>query len=86
MASIPAWGSLVLTREEFEVLDLIDQRRFLQLVIEQIKLFNSYAIIIYRFPRTINGDFTSRFHLPPSFRGRKMTIPPRRQRMIRQAN
>jgi hypothetical protein len=65
----PDWDSLHLTREEFDHLDAHDQRRFLTLILERIRLYDSYAILNYRFPRNKQGDCTARIHLPPSTRG-----------------
>jgi site-specific DNA recombinase len=67
--SPPDWDSLLLTREEFEYLDQVDQRRFLALILDQIRVYDSYAILTYKFPRTSNGDCTGRIHLPPAQRG-----------------
>lgn len=67
--SPPNWECLQLSREEFEHLDPIDQRRFLQAVLESIRVYDSYAILTYRFPRNSKGDCTARVHLPPPARG-----------------
>lgn len=65
----PDWDSLLLTREEFDHLDLIDQRRFVSLVLNEVRIYDSYAILTYKFPRTSNGSCTARIHLLPSSRG-----------------
>jgi site-specific DNA recombinase len=69
----PEWENLAFTREEFEELSFEDQREFLQLVVSTIRVYASYLIIEYRFPRTMTGDCTARVHLPgPAKRGRKI--------------
>lgn len=73
----PDWESLLLTREEFEHLDRIDQRRFLILVLDQVRVYDSYAVLTYKFPRTSSGDCTARIHLPPSLRGTAKGRKPR---------
>lgn len=73
----PDWNSLILTREEFEHLDFIDQRRFIALVLDEIRLYSSYAIITYKFPRNSAGERTARIHLPPSMRGTSKGLKPR---------
>lgn len=65
----PNWDSLLLTRDEFSHLDFVDQRRFIFLVLEEIKVYDKYAIITYKFPRTASGDRTARIHLPEPQRG-----------------
>jgi hypothetical protein len=61
----PDWKSLTLTREEFDLLDRTDQRRFLSAVLEEVTVYRDYALIRYRFPRAADGSRTSRVHLPP---------------------
>ena len=72
-ATPPDWDALLLTRPEFDHLDLIDQRRFLSLVLENIRLFDSYAMLTYKFPRSEDGDCTSRIQLPPPSRKKEKT-------------
>ena len=74
---VPDWESLLLTRMEFEYLDRIDQRRFLALVLDQIRVYDSYAVLTYKFPRTSSGDCTARIHLPPAQRGSAKGRKPR---------
>ena len=75
--SPPDWDSLLLTREEFEHLDFIDRRRFLSLILEEIKFYDKYAILVYRFPRTESGDRSARIHLPGPRRGTAWGRSPR---------
>lgn len=67
--SPPDWDSLLLTRDEFEHLDFIDMRRFLTLILDEIRLYEKYAILTFNFPRARNGDRTTRIHLPGPCRG-----------------
>lgn len=61
----PDWESMTLTRGEFDLLDQLDQRRFLKTVLEEITLYRDSALIKYRFPRATDGSRVSRIHLPP---------------------
>jgi len=67
--SPPDWDSLLLTREEFDCLDFIDRRRFLSLILDEIKVYKMSATLIYKFPRASNGDRGARIHLPAQQRG-----------------
>jgi site-specific DNA recombinase len=67
----PDWGALTLKKEEFDLLDQIDQRRFLRAVLEEITVYHDYALLKYRFPRAEDGSRVSRIHIPPPRRGRK---------------
>lgn len=62
------FDAVTITRADFNHLSVGGQREIIQATIQRIDLHNSYAIITYQFPRTINGDCTSRIHLPPSER------------------
>ena len=62
---MPDLDSLAITHEEWEHLDMNDHRVLINAAIETITLYNSYAIIAYRFPRSAKGDCTSRINLPP---------------------
>ncbi|OPY14651.1 MAG: hypothetical protein A4E69_01034 [Syntrophus sp. PtaB.Bin138] len=61
----PDWDALSLTSAEWWSLDLIEQRAIVMLCIRRIRLFASYALIEYTFPRTETGDHLARIHLPP---------------------
>lgn len=61
----PNWEEMAATRDEFEEMDFGEKREYLSLAIRQIRLFSTYLIIEYRFPRSMSGDPTARVHLPP---------------------
>ncbi len=61
----PDWSKLTLSLADWEVLDLLEQRRIIKVCIANIKLYNSYAIITYHFPRTATGNRQARVNLPP---------------------
>jgi DNA invertase Pin-like site-specific DNA recombinase len=65
LAPEPNWDALAITREQWEHLDLDEQRGAITLCIDKIRLYGSYAIIEYAIPRTSTGDCTTRVHLPP---------------------
>ncbi|MGE0919472.1 recombinase family protein [Trichlorobacter lovleyi] len=68
LAAIPVeldWNAIAITRAEFENLGPDDQREIILTCIQEIKLYHSYAIITYRFPRDITGSTIARIHLPP---------------------
>jgi site-specific DNA recombinase len=67
--SPPDWDSLLLTREEFDHLDFTDRRRFLSLLLDEVRVYQTYAILNFKFPRDKNGDRTARIHLPEPRRG-----------------
>lgn len=69
LAAIPVeldWSSIAIDRERFSALDRDDQRELILACISEIKLYASYAIINYRFPRDTNGSTLARIHLPPA--------------------
>lgn len=68
----PDWEALSLTRDEFEVLPDTDKRDFLAAWIADVRLFESYALIDYRFPRAADGSCTARVHLPATYTGRNL--------------
>lgn len=61
----PYWEALQITREDFDTFTIDEQREFITLTIKQIKFYNRYLILEYRFPRTTTGDTTSRVNIPP---------------------
>lgn len=65
----PDWQAYTLSRDEFALLDLDHQREFLRLVLIEIRIFGTYAIITYPFPRDATGTPEARIHLPPPQRG-----------------
>lgn len=68
---MPDWSALSLTREDYNHLSPPDQRQFLSAALRQVKLFGSFALICYPFPRTADGDCIARIHLPPAQSGRR---------------
>jgi DNA invertase Pin-like site-specific DNA recombinase len=60
----PEWDLLAIARPDFDQLHQADQREFLQLALQRIDLYESYAIITYPFPRTADGTKTARINLP----------------------
>lgn len=57
------WQSLCISRSEFQTLDTDGQRELIAAAIDSIRLYNTYAVITYRFPRDATGSTTSRIHL-----------------------
>lgn len=64
LTAAPDWESLMLTKEEFEMLDAAHQREFLKLALERITLYAGHAVITYPFPRSQSGDKTAQINLP----------------------
>ena len=74
--SQPDWETLSITREEFDALEDVEKREMLFMVIREIKVFSSYLLIDYHFPRSAAGDTVARVNLPPPARpGRKVYKP-----------
>lgn len=61
----PNWSKLAVSLAEWDVLNLLEQRTVIKACIDKIKLYNSYAIITYHFPRTSSGNRQTRVNLPP---------------------
>jgi len=59
----PEWDALQITADEFEELTNLEQREVITNTITAITLYNSYAIIKYRFPRTKSGSYEARTNL-----------------------
>jgi site-specific DNA recombinase len=59
------WSLLAIDRETFESLTPDSQRAFLQLAIDQITIYENYAIITYPFPRTADFSRDARIQFPP---------------------
>jgi DNA invertase Pin-like site-specific DNA recombinase len=60
----PNFTAVDLTREDFELMTFEEQREFLPLVIDNIRMFANYLLITYRFPRSQAGSEMARIHLP----------------------
>ena len=58
------WRSLSISREEFQSLPLTYRRAFVKIIINDIRVYNSYVLISYRFPKDATGSRTTRIHLP----------------------
>lgn len=72
----PEWEMLDFTRDDFDALDFEEQRGLVRLIVKQIRVYASYLLIEYRFPRTLSGDRLARVHLPPKAKtGPKATRP-----------
>lgn len=67
----PDWGALDIPRKSFEQLPESEQRQFLRAAITEVRVYRSYALVTYQFPREANGNRTARIHLPPSQKGQK---------------
>lgn len=65
----PDWEALSFRQNDFDRLNLSDQRLLIRAAIERVAMYDSYFIVTYHFPRTAEGDCTSRIHLPPPQRG-----------------
>ena len=60
----PEWDNLTLTREEWSVLTPEERREIIFSAISSIKMYATYLLVVYRFPRSESGDVTARIHLP----------------------
>lgn len=60
----PNWDDLTITHAEFDSMPSDEQREIIALAIERIDIYNTYAIITYSFPRTAQGERSSRIYLP----------------------
>lgn len=60
----PPWDELEEAREVFRTFDQEEQREIIAMIIKQIRVYPTYMIIEYRFPRNKNGDLQARVHLP----------------------
>lgn len=69
------WHAFNIERDLFAQLTTDDQREFILACISEIKLYASYSIITYRFPRDASGSTITRIHLPPP-----KPIKPQKQR------
>lgn len=58
-------ASLAISRDEFNVMTWTEQREFLTLAIRNVRVYNTYILINYRFPRTVTGA-PARVHIPPA--------------------
>jgi len=63
-AIAPDWEAMRITREEFDLLDPQGQREVIAATIAEIRIFSTYALIDYRFPRDQQGGTSARVHLP----------------------
>jgi hypothetical protein len=60
----PDWKLMSFERYEFENTSFELKRELLTAIFEEIRVFESYAILVYRFPRNDKGDHLTRIHLP----------------------
>jgi len=60
----PDFEAIDLTRDDFELMTFEEKREFLPLVIENIRMFATYLLITYRFPRSQKGSELARIPLP----------------------
>lgn len=58
------WSSLAIDRASFDCLSTDDKREFIAACISKIKIYASYLIITYQFPRDKTGSTITRVHLP----------------------
>lgn len=65
----PDWRALDISRDEYDLLDFDERREFVRPILDRVRLFESYMLIEYHFPRKPNGDRLARVHLPPPQRG-----------------
>lgn len=64
----PDWKLISFERYEFESTTFELKRELLCAIFEEIRVFESYAILVYRFPRNDKGDHMTRIHLPKTKR------------------
>jgi hypothetical protein len=60
----PPWEALAAVHDIFRTIAAEEQREVINAAIKQIKVYNAYMLITYRFPVTTTGDSTTRIHLP----------------------
>jgi site-specific DNA recombinase len=60
----PDWDALTPAKTIFREMDQTDKREFITHIIKQIRVFSTYLIIDYLFPRSIDGNHSARVHLP----------------------
>lgn len=61
----PDFDSLTITENDFQVLDVTDQRALIRAAIERINLHSDHAVVGYRFPVNLEGGTTIKIELPP---------------------
>ena len=60
----PDWGALQVTKEEYREMTEDEKREVFRTAIKLIKMFRTYLLIEYKFPRTSQGETIARIHLP----------------------
>lgn len=60
----PPWDTLALVRGIFHVITTDEKREIIDQTIKQIRMFPTYMMIEYHFPRALDGSTTTRVHLP----------------------
>ncbi len=64
----PDWKALQLGAENWAILTQPEQREFIRLNLKTIKIYYSYALIEYNYPRDPSGKTTARIHLPEPYK------------------
>jgi DNA invertase Pin-like site-specific DNA recombinase len=76
----PDWEALrSISRETFLLESDQKQRRFLKGVLSEVRVFSTYALLAYAFPREPDGNRIARIHFPPPQRGRRRSATNRNQ-------
>lgn len=63
----PDLDALEIVRDHFDHMTETEKRKAISAAIEQIRIFATYALINYRFPRDAAGNATARIHLPEPY-------------------
>jgi DNA invertase Pin-like site-specific DNA recombinase len=56
----PDWDTITMTRDEWALLTFTERRQVISAAIDNITVYNSYAIINYAFPKTLSGNTDAR--------------------------
>ncbi len=64
----PDWKTLQITRDRWQLMTTAEQRELIRQTIKSVKIYNTYALIEYAFPRTLDGSSTTRVHLPEPYK------------------
>jgi len=60
----PDWKALQITAEEWQVMTNKERRKHILNNIRSIRIFHSYILLEYAYPRDLSGKETARIHLP----------------------
>ena len=64
----PDWHDLQKRAAKWPLMTEKEQRDFLQINLAEIRIYYNYALVSYRYPRTLDGNQTARVHLPEPYK------------------